>query len=106
MPMIVFLTVLSVLLTVAVFIARVKSDFWIYKILEYPRMQKLVLVIATLAGWAFYWQELATGFKIVAGVLAISALYLAYKISPYTVITRREMKSIRQFEPGNSLKLF
>ena len=104
--MIVILTVLSVLLFIAVFITRVNNDFWIYKILEYPRMQKLVLVLLVLCGWAYYWQGLETGYKVVAAALAISAIYLAYKISPYTILTRKEMKQVAVYDPENSLKIF
>jgi endonuclease/exonuclease/phosphatase (EEP) superfamily protein YafD len=104
--MIDFLTVLSIVLITAVFITRVRSDFWIYKILEYPRMQKFVLVMLVLAGWAFYWQDLETGHWVVAGALALSAGYLVYKISPYTFLTSKEMKLVRDGVPENSIKLF
>lgn len=104
--MIDFLTVLSVLLITAVFITRVRSDYWIYKILEYPRMQKFVVVMSTLAGWAFYWNELEGGHRGVVAALALSAGYLVYKISPYTFLTPKEMKQVQEGLPENSIKLF
>ena len=104
--MIEILTVLSIMLIVAVFITRVRSDYWIYKILEYPRVQKLVLVVAALAGWAVYWPGLETGYRIVATALAVSAGYLVYKISPYTFLRPKEMKRVRDGHPENSIKLF
>src|SRR5688500_13400476 len=104
--MIDFLAVVSILLITAVFITRVRSDFWIYKILEYPRLQKFVLVVLTLGGWAFYWPELETGYRVVVAALAVSAAYLVYKISPYTFLTSKEMKQVRSADPQNSIKLF
>lgn len=104
--MVILLTVLSIILITAVFISRVRSDYWIYKILEYPRVQKLVLVLLVLIGWAYVWPSLETAYKVVAVALAVSALYLAYKISPYTFLTPKEIKRVHSFEPGNSLKIF
>lgn len=104
--MIELLTVLSVLLITAVFITRVRSDFWIYKILEYPRLQKFVLVMLTLFGWVYFWPELEIAYQGLAVALALSAAYLVYKISPYTFLIPKEMKQVRDADPENSIRIF
>ena len=43
--MITILAILTVFLILAVFIPLVHNDYWLFKVLEYPRLQKLVLVL-------------------------------------------------------------
>jgi hypothetical protein len=51
----IFLAVFSLLLIISVFLSLIKLDFWIYKILEYPRLQKLALIIMVAGSWFFFW---------------------------------------------------
>jgi endonuclease/exonuclease/phosphatase (EEP) superfamily protein YafD len=104
--MLIFLTVISFLLIVAVFIARVKHDFWIFKILEYPRLQKLFLILLVLTGWLWFWPLEDWFSKVSFWGLCISAAYIIYKIFPYTVIATREMAGSTNRDPENELTIY
>src|SRR5688500_15571506 len=99
------LTIISLLLTAAVFISRVQNDYWIFKVMEYPRLQKLVLVLLTLAAWVYFWPE-DPAYFIPFGLLVFSMFYLIYKIAPYTRLIPKEMKRVRSTNTGNDLKIF
>lgn len=101
----IFLLLLSILLITAVFLSFVKNDFWVFKIFEYPRLQKLFLVFLVLILWLAWWPK-EIFFQVVFAILACSFVYLLYKIWPYTVLAKKEMKQVRSSDAANEIKLF
>ena len=104
--MILFLTLYTAFLIVAVFLPRVHNDYWLFKVLEYPRLQKMVLIIPALAGWLYYWPQLETHHRILFFLLCAAAIYVAYKVWPYTAIAPQEMKLNKAAAAENALKIF
>ncbi|HYE54237.1 MAG TPA: endonuclease/exonuclease/phosphatase family protein [Chitinophagaceae bacterium] len=102
----ILLAACSILLILAVFLSLIKSDFWIYKILEYPRLQKLALTATATACWFFFWPLQNRFYQAVFGGLILSILFLVYKIWPYTFLAKREMRKARSTDPQNELKVF
>jgi len=102
----IILSVLSILLIIAVFLSRVRHDFWIYKILEYPRLQKLVLILVVTGCWFFFWPLEKLFYQIVVGGLFLSIIYLLYKIWPYTVLSKKEMQKVHAGDSQNEVKIF
>jgi endonuclease/exonuclease/phosphatase (EEP) superfamily protein YafD len=99
--------ILSWLLIVAVLLPFVKNDYWIFRILEYPRNQKFFISFVTLISLAFTITN-STFDIITISLLAACVLYLAYKIWPYTVMAKKEMHSLKNdgLNIDNQLKLF
>ena len=79
---------LSIMLIVSVFLSLVRNDFWVFKILEYPRLQKLCVIIIVVAVWFYQWPETMFHWVIVA-VLSLCIFYLLYKIWPYTALAKK-----------------
>ena len=104
--MIAVLSIVTILLVVAVLITLVHNDYWVFKVLEYPRLQKMVLVVIALGGWLFYWPQLNLFQQVLFYLLCASAVYLAYKIWPYTAIAPKEMKTVAAADDSTSLKIF
>ena len=102
----IFLAVVSILLIISVFLSLIKVDFWIYKILEYPRLQKLALIIIVTGCWFFFWPMQKLSYQIILGGLFLSIIYLVYKIWPYTILSKKEMRRVKSTEPENELKIF
>src|SRR5687768_9349312 len=75
-PMEIFLSIISLFFILTVFLSLVKSDFWIYKILEYPRLQKLVLIIIVTVCWFLFWPIEKLFYQLILGGLFISIIYL------------------------------
>ena len=93
-------------LIVAVLLPFVRNDYWVFRILEYPRYQKFVLCGAALATFIFT-NVFSTAFGLVTFIiLCLCVVYLAYKIFPYTPICKREMKSVKGQNNSNQVKLF
>lgn len=97
---------LPILLTGGTLLPLVRSDYWTFRVLEYPRFQKLVLGIFCLillfvlrehAGSAFLWLFIAS---------FACCIFLLIKIIPYTPLARKEMLQAKSGDADNSLKVF
>ena len=79
------LQVFSYLLVVLTFLPLVRDNYWIFRSLEYPRFQKLILVLLTLAGWISVWVAgLETDFiaiGLLSGLQCFSLHYCCIKRS-------------------------
>ncbi len=103
--LVLFQIALSFVLVIAVWLPFVRSDYWIFRILEYPRFQKFILCLLVSVSWLFTVGDKA--IEITSSILlGISSIYLFYKILPYTVFSRKEMKTVNENKSGASLKLF
>ena len=98
-----FLTFVYVLMTV---LPLVRSDFWTFRLLEYPRLQKLLIGLVLLAVVLvnrIYFDNIVWWYLI---PLTICILYLSIKIFPYTALSPKEMKRVNNSEPAKELKIF
>jgi len=102
----IYLAAISILLILSVFLSLIKSDFWVYKILEYPRLQKLMLIAVVTGGWCLLWPFASWFYRGIVCALFISVIYLLYKIWPYTFFAKKEMQRARPGDPANELKVF
>ncbi|MGZ5133520.1 MAG: endonuclease/exonuclease/phosphatase family protein, partial [Flavitalea sp.] len=100
------LSIVSILLILSVFLSLVKNDFWVYKVLEYPRLQKLVLIIVIIGCWFSLWPVENLLSKIIVGGLFLSLIYLLYKIWPYTILAKKEMLKVTSNNSKTELKVF
>ena len=97
---------ISWLLIVAVLLPFVRNDYWVFRILEYPRYQKFILCCLVLTGFIFL-NEFTDTFTLVTFIIiSLCVIYLTYKISPYTPLAKFEMKSIKALDKKNQIKLF
>jgi endonuclease/exonuclease/phosphatase (EEP) superfamily protein YafD len=98
--------IISCFLIIAVALPFVKNDYWIFRIFEYPRYQKLVCCAVMLVVWVgtnSFEKDLT---KIIALVLFACVAYLLYKVWPYTLWSGKEMKTIAGNDPSCQLKMF
>lgn len=94
---------LFVLITVLPF---VKSNFWTFRMLEYPRMQKMVIGLIILVATIASYQLLGELLWWILVPLAISIIYLAVKIYPYTPLSPKEMKTVIPDDSKAAIKIF
>ncbi len=102
----ILLAVVSLILILSVFLSLIKNDFWVFKILEYPRLQKLALIAITLACWMFFFPVKEIFYQLIVVALFLSFGYLIYKIWPYTTLSKKEMKRVKSDNPENELRIF
>lgn len=104
--MLLLLIVVSCVLLFSVVISLIRNDFWLFKVFEYPRLQKITLAVITLGCWSFYWPHYTPLHKALIAALIICIFYLAYKIFPYTLLAKKEMLSIKPGDQGHELRIF
>jgi endonuclease/exonuclease/phosphatase (EEP) superfamily protein YafD len=104
--MMILLAALSALLILSVLISFIRNDYWIFRILEYPRLQKLFASVLVFGFWCIY-PPVEPGLYqwLMWGVL-LCILYLLYRIVPYTIFWRKEMKRVAAGDRNNELKIF
>jgi hypothetical protein len=69
-------------------IPLIRSDFWAFRIFEYPRLQKLFLNTLTLIVFLYLF-PLSSGFDFVfVAALGLNACYLIYQIFPFTFLSK------------------
>lgn len=82
----------------------VRSDYWTFRIFDFPRLQKLVLSLAVLLFMAIYpahnW--LFYGLTV---LLFINCLYLCKTVYPYTPFSPKSVKKATKPDPDNTLSL-
>jgi endonuclease/exonuclease/phosphatase (EEP) superfamily protein YafD len=100
------LSAISLIMSAGVFITFIRNDYWVFKVMEYPRLQKLFLVIMILGVWAYRYPPRSYFGWISFVVLCAAGCYLVYKILPYTVFNPKEMKNVKSASKDNELRLF
>lgn len=102
----IFLVIISLVVVVSVFLSRIRNDYWIFKVLEYPRFQKLIVSTGVLLCWILIWPPESLFQKILLSALIASIIYLSYKIWPYTPLSKKEMIKVASFDSGDAFKVF
>lgn len=91
-----YLSIITMLFTIVPFI---RNDFWIFRVFDYPRLQKLSLnaILLALNLW-FLPTDLIE--KVALAGLVINFSYLVYLIAPFTIFGKKQiitsMKSINE----------
>ncbi len=99
------LSVISYLSVLFVVMPMVKSDFWIFRSLEYSRFQNFLLCVIIVVFWLADWQLIGDLKWLPFGLNAICMIYLAVKIAPYTPLWRKEVLKVRSRDEAKELKL-
>ena len=92
--MVIFLICFTSLLLVATLIPLIKEEYWIFRIFEYPRLQKLVLTISCIVLWLFFLSEKNLFHLMMFGALVLNAFYLIYLIFPFTRLAKVQVLRI------------
>lgn len=82
----------------------IRSDFWVFRVFEFPRAQKWVInFILLIASILFFPSDAYFSFGFIILLLA-NQLYLSYQVYPYLPIAKKQIESVSlDFEP--SIKL-
>ncbi|MPR35842.1 endonuclease/exonuclease/phosphatase family protein [Salmonirosea aquatica] len=89
----------------ATLIPFIRNDYWIFRVFEYPRLQKWVITLLILSAYA-----LLTDFQawyqwgFLTALLA-NLIYLSYQIYPFLPIAKRQMKQADLSDAGSKFSL-
>ena len=96
---------LSLLVITSTLIPFIRHDFWIFRVFEYPRLQKLVLnAILILIILPFYTPG-STFEWVILILLLINFIYLTFLILPFTIFGKKQIIGNKSPENHNNLKL-
>jgi endonuclease/exonuclease/phosphatase (EEP) superfamily protein YafD len=92
---------LSIIHMISIVLAFIKKDFWIFRVFDYPRLQKFVIMSSVVVVMGIYFTDTIFDWTIIC-LLVISLIYLAYLILPFTVLGKTMVNKV---EPGSQEKL-
>ncbi|MES2881956.1 MAG: hypothetical protein V4676_07405, partial [Bacteroidota bacterium] len=95
----------AILFIAANILPFVRNSFWVFRILEYPRLQKLAIGVFILIAMFFFRNDAGDIFLITGGLVFICCAYLCYKIFPYTFFAANEMKKADTITQNGGLKI-
>lgn len=100
-----FLEVTGVLVVLMSLIPLIRSDYWTFRVFEYPRLQKLVLslVIAGIYISLFFPTDLQ-GW-LFSGAFVLNTIYLCYLVYPFTPVAGKVILPARTHLPENRISI-
>ncbi len=103
--MVVFLICFTSLLLISTLIPFVKKEYWIFRIFEYPRLQKLMLTILCIILWFFFLSQKNNTHFILLALLLLNAFYLIYLIFPFTPLAKVQVLKIDREISNNGISV-
>ena len=100
------LLLLSWFMILTVVLPFVKNDYWIFRICEYPRFQKLILCSMLLLVWIVLGDYGQLFQHITFVLLLLSVAYLIYLVWPYLPMAKQEVKTVATSDTNNQLKIY
>ncbi len=96
---------LSLFILIVTFIPFIRSDYWAFRVFDYPRLQKWFINLAVLLAFSFivnfeHWYDWA----LLGGLIA-NFLYLSYLIYPFLPIAPTEVKLATPQSSGSRFSL-
>lgn len=91
----IILRVFSAFFLFATYFPLVKLDYWWIRIFDYPRLQKLVIIIGLIICWisSLGWSTSVEAY-IWIGALGISAIYLSTKVWPFSPLGKKMIETV------------
>ena len=96
---------LSIFVIVATIIPFIRHDFWVFRVFEYPRLQKLFLNAVLLVITLVFFFPTDTLRLVVLAALAINLTYLVFLVYPFTRFGPKQIIKSRKPEGDNNIKL-
>ncbi|KOS05601.1 endonuclease [Flavobacterium akiainvivens] len=98
-----FLIILSSILLLFTVMSLIKSDYWTFRVFDYPRLQKFVLSAACLLLLLIYVDPHTWVFLVFVPLMAANLIYLAWLIWPFTMFAKRQVLRIEQKRPDDQV---
>lgn len=91
------LYIFSSLLMLTVLLPLIKKDFWIFRVFDYPRLQKFVITTALIIAWLSFYRDtdLIIDWFIICFLL-LTAIHLFYVILPFTFLSKTMINRVKE----------
>lgn len=84
----------------------IRNDYWIFRVFEYPRIQKLVLTIILLITVCLVLGLDSLHNQLAAGALLINTCYLLVLIIPFTPLAPRQVMRVKTQDKERQIRMF
>jgi len=95
------LYIISALIIIASLMPLVKKDYWTFRIFDYPRFQKFIVISCLIIIWFF--EDYGHLTKVDLGIITVLIIlffYLLRQIIPYTPFSTKMVKSANKHDPA------
>lgn len=92
--MIVFLAVFASLLVFFTIMSLIKNDYWIFRVFDYPRLQKFVLSVVCFTLLLLNIRSHEWAFLIFVPLTGLNLIYLGWLIWPFTIFSSKQVLRI------------
>ena len=97
---------LGLFLILATLIPLIRHDFWIFRVFEYPRLQKLVINLLVLLCFCFLFMDGTIWDIALLAALSANLIYLIYLVIPFTKLGRKQIVGVTNPDESQRLRLF
>jgi len=100
--MTIFLIVFSLLLLFFSVMSLIKSDYWTFRIFDYPRLQKFVLSISCLVLLLLNYED-NWSYKLLIPAMFCNIIYLFVLIRPFTFLANKQVLRISESKKDDQI---
>jgi endonuclease/exonuclease/phosphatase (EEP) superfamily protein YafD len=100
-----FLIILAGVLLCFTLLPLVRNDYWIFRIFDYPRIQKLALNLTCLVLIAIWFTGSSIVYWSLLAALAINIFYLGTLIFPFTYFGKKQVLATYKDIPDQSISI-
>lgn len=101
----IFLLFISALLFSFSLLSIIKNDYWIFRVFDYPRLQKFVVTAATLILIGVFYTGNIIPQWILITLLSLNLAFLGYQIIPFTPFGKKHILCSKRHIPDQSIRI-
>lgn len=91
------LYILSTLSLLTVLLPFVKKDFWMFRVFDYPRLQKFSIIGLVFIAWVVFFPKTDSLIDwLLMASLGVSFLHLGYLILPFTPLGKKMIEEVKK----------
>jgi endonuclease/exonuclease/phosphatase (EEP) superfamily protein YafD len=95
----------SYLVIIISLVPLIRHDYWIFRVCEYPRLQKLFINLILLL-LVISLGIVSTQDKFIAILLSLNLFYLIYQVFPFTILGKQQLLAADTTHPDKQIGLF
>lgn len=102
----VFLTGVGYIILLISIIPLIRNDYWIFRVFEYPRIQKLIVNVLLLAVYVSLFQITTIHAIVFTALLFLNIAYLVFQVVPFTILGKKQLINLKSNVPNKQMGLF
>ncbi|KGO92948.1 endonuclease/exonuclease/phosphatase family protein [Flavobacterium subsaxonicum] len=103
--MIIFTTLLAILLLIFTLLPLIKNDYWVFRVFDYPRLQKFTMSCVSFFLLINYFKRDDILHWCLTIAIGANIIYLAYLIAPFTVFGKKQVLRVTKHVADQSVSL-